>query len=66
MLHFQGPAALLDIQREIRDLIRQGTEYQSRTAECVRIIREESRRQTELLDKIERKQAVRGRASREH
>ncbi|ACL57556.1 hypothetical protein [Methylobacterium nodulans] len=66
LLHFQGPAALLDLQREIRDLLRQGTEAQSRIAECVRIIREESRRQTEILDRIEREQAVQGRANREH
>ncbi|MFE1601651.1 hypothetical protein [Methylobacterium sp. ID0610] len=66
MLHFQGPAALLDIQREIRDMLRQCTEYQGRIAECVRIMREENRRQTELLDKIEREQSVQGRAHREH
>ncbi|MGY2048933.1 hypothetical protein [Methylobacterium sp. JK268] len=66
LLHFQGPVALLDIQREIRDVLRQCADHQDRIAEHTRGIHDEARRQTEILDRIDREQAVQGRAGREH
>ena len=58
-----GPALILDLLRELRDLARQQTDYQGRIAECVRIIRQESHKQTEILDRIDREQAVHNRAA---
>jgi len=57
----QGPREAVDILRELRDLARRKAEDISRIAECVRIMREESKRQTEILMAIEREQAVENR-----
>lgn len=55
----RGPREAVDL---MRDLTRRQTEDTSRIAECVRIIREEARRQTEILGLIEREQAIENRA----
>lgn len=57
----QGPREAVDILRESRDYLRRMAEDTGKVRECVRIIREESKRQTELLDKIEREQALENR-----
>ena len=51
--------------RELRDLARRQAEDTGRIAECVRVIREETRRQTEILGLIEREQAIENRAHHE-
>lgn len=61
----QGPREAVDLMRELRDLARRQTEDTGRIAECVRIIREESKRQTELIGLIEREQAIENRAHHE-
>jgi hypothetical protein len=48
----QGPAMLLDILREQRDMDRRRTEDSTHIRECVRIIREEVKKHTEILDEI--------------
>jgi hypothetical protein len=48
----QGPRELIDIIREQRDMDRRRTEDSSHIRECVRIIREEVKKQTEILDEI--------------
>ncbi len=50
-IHLQGSVAHLDIMRDNRDLLRN-------IAECMRIAREELRKHTELLEKIENEQRV--------
>ncbi|WP_342152299.1 hypothetical protein [Methylorubrum sp. SB2] len=57
-----GPRETVDILRELRDLARRQAEDTGRIAECVRIIREEAKRQTEILGLIEREQAVENRS----
>lgn len=57
-----GPREAIDLMRELRDLTRRQTGDTGRIAECVRIIREETKRQTELLGLIEREQAIENRA----
>ncbi|QIJ76179.1 hypothetical protein GU700_17220 [Methylobacterium sp. NI91] len=57
-----GPREAIDLMRELRDLARRQTEDTGRIAECVRVIREETKRQTELLGLIEREQAIENRA----
>ncbi|WP_232628657.1 hypothetical protein [Methylobacterium sp. Leaf118] len=57
-----GPRETVDLMRELRDLARRQTEDTGRIAECVRIIREETKRQTVLLGQIEREQAIENRA----
>lgn len=57
----QGPREAVDLLREMRDYLRRMAEDMGKVRECVRIIREESKRQTELLDKIEREQALENR-----
>jgi hypothetical protein len=58
----QGPREANDILRELRDLTRRQTEDTGRIAECVRIIREETVKQTTILGLIEREQAIENRA----
>lgn len=58
----QGPREAVDLMREMRDLGRRVSEDISRIAECTRIIREEAKRQTEILSAIEREQAIENRA----
>lgn len=60
-MHLQGTVAYVDMTREIRDIMRECVELQRRIAECVRIMREETRKQTEILERIEREQDVQGR-----
>ncbi|MFY9292841.1 MAG: hypothetical protein WAP03_19420 [Methylorubrum rhodinum] len=63
----QGPRETVDILRELRDLTRRQTEDTSAIRECARIIREQTVRQTDILDRIEREQALENRAhDREH
>lgn len=57
----QGPREALDVMRELRDLGRRAVEDIGRIAECMRVMREEAKRQTELLAAIEREQAVENR-----
>ncbi|QRE77333.1 hypothetical protein [Methylobacterium aquaticum] len=61
-LHLQGAVAFTDMTREMRDILRECVELQRRIAECVRIMREEARKQTEILERIEREQDVQGRS----
>ena len=61
-MHLQGTVAYIDMTREIRDILRECVELQRRIAECVRIMREENRKQTEILERIEREQDVQGRS----
>ncbi|MGE7418763.1 hypothetical protein [Methylobacterium tarhaniae] len=65
-MHLQGNIAYLDLQREKRDLQREMRDHLGRIAECVRIMREESRRQTEILESIEREQDIQGRTRQRH
>lgn len=72
-LHLQGSVAHLDIVREtrdllrdLRDLLRDVPDSVDRIAECTRIIREEVKRQTEILSSIEREQDVQGRSRNRH
>lgn len=58
----QGPREAVDILREMRDFARRTAEDTGRISECVRIIREETKRQTELLGQIEREQAIENRS----
>lgn len=60
-----GPREAVDLMREIRDYARRQAEDTSRFAECVRVIREEARRHTEILGLIEREQAIENRAHHE-
>lgn len=57
----QGPREVVDVMKELRDLARRQTEDTGRIAECVRIIREETKTQTGLLTAIEREQAIENR-----
>ncbi|EIZ83710.1 hypothetical protein WYO_3723 [Methylobacterium sp. GXF4] len=54
----QGPRELIDIIREQRDMDRRRTEDSSHIRECVRIIREETKKQTEILDQIRDDQRI--------
>ncbi|MFE1598167.1 hypothetical protein [Methylobacterium sp. ID0610] len=65
-VHLQGTVAYMDLMKEKRDLLRDILDCQRRIAECIRIMRDDTRKQVELLDKIEREQSVQGRAHREH
>jgi len=58
----QGPREAVDLMRELRDLARRQVEDISRIAECIRIVRDETRRQTEILGLIEREQAIENRS----
>lgn len=57
----QGPREANDILRELRDFSRRTSEDTSRIAECVRIIRDEAVKQTQILGMIEREQAIENR-----
>ncbi|CAO4149379.1 hypothetical protein [Methylorubrum aminovorans] len=57
-LFLYGPRESIDLMRELRDLARRQTADTGRIAECVRVIREETKRQTELLGLIEWEQAI--------
>lgn len=57
----QGPREVVDIMKELRDLARRQTEDTGRIAECVRIMRDESKQHTTLLAAIEREQAIENR-----
>lgn len=48
----QGPREVVDILREIRDFDRRRTEDSGHIRECVRTIRDETKRQTAILDEI--------------
>jgi len=61
----QGPRELIDIIREQRDMDRRRTEDSAAIRECVRIIREEAKRQTELLSDIAEDQRVEHRLNAE-
>ncbi|MGF3023549.1 hypothetical protein ACQVP2_12050 [Methylobacterium aquaticum] len=61
-MHLQGTVAYVDMTREIRDILSECVELQRRIAECVRIMREESKKQTDVLERIEREQDVQGRS----
>ena len=54
----QGPRELVDIMREQRDMDRRRTEDSGHIRECVRIIREEAKKQTEILDEIREDQRM--------
>lgn len=58
----QGPRETVDLMRESRDFLRRIAEDIGAVRECARILREETRRQTEILDKIEREQALENRS----
>jgi len=64
----QGPREVLDIIREQRDMDRRRTEDNAHIRECVRIIREEAKKQTELLQEIAEDQRLEHRlnAERQH
>lgn len=64
----QGPRELIDIIREQRDMDRRRTEDSSHIRECVRIIKEEAKQQTELLREIAEDQRTEHRlnAERQH
>lgn len=61
----QGPSTILDIIREQRDMDRRRTEDSGRIAECVRIIREEIKKQTEILSDMREDQRVETRVAAE-
>jgi hypothetical protein len=64
----QGPRELIDIIREQRDMDRRRTEDSSHIRECVRVIREEVKKHTEILDQIRDDQRLEHRlnADRQH
>ncbi|MBP2495371.1 hypothetical protein ABID82_002296 [Methylobacterium sp. PvP062] len=64
----QGPREVLDIIREQRDMDRRRTEDSTHIRECVRIIREQALKQTELLQEIAEDQRLEHRlnAERQH
>ncbi|MGU3408295.1 hypothetical protein [Methylobacterium brachiatum] len=63
-----GPRDTLDMLRELRDMARRRTEDSGHIRECVRIIREETKKQTELLQEIAEDQRLEHRlnAERQH
>lgn len=61
----QGPREVIDIMREQRDLARRQTENSDHIRECVRIMREESKKQTEILGKIHEDARVEARVAAE-
>jgi len=54
----QGPREVVDLMRESREFLRRIAEDSARIAECVRITREESKKQTDLLHQIVTDQKV--------
>lgn len=61
----QGPTMVLDILREQRDMDRRRTEDSMHIRECVRIIREEVKKHTEILDEIRDDQRIEHRLNSE-
>lgn len=61
----QGPREVVDVMREIRDQGRRQTENSDHIRECVRIIREESKKQTEILALIQQDARVEARVAAE-
>jgi len=61
----QGPREVIDMMREQRDMDRRRTEDSSQIRECVRIIREEAKKQTEILAKIAEDARVEARVAAE-
>jgi hypothetical protein len=55
----------VEILRETRDLLRRMAGDSERLRDCLRIIREHTERQTDLLDKIEREQSAENRSHRD-
>lgn len=69
MPFLQGPREVIDIMREQRDYLRRLVEDTGPIRECVRITREENRKQTEILEQMAIDQKVEFRvtaADREH
>lgn len=60
-LHLQGSVAYLDMMREKREILKESRDHLARIAECVRIMREQALRHTDLLERIEREQDIQGR-----
>ena len=58
----QGPREVVEVMKELRDLARRRTEDTSRIAECMRIIKDETKEHTKLLGAIERERAVENRS----
>jgi len=56
MVHLQGPAEVLNILRDLREIGRQQGEHLARIAECQRAAREQLTAQTDLLRSIDREQ----------
>ncbi|TNC12259.1 hypothetical protein FF100_15590 [Methylobacterium terricola] len=56
MVHLQGPAEVLSLLRDLRELGRQQVEHLARIAECARVARDEAKAQTDLLRSIDREQ----------
>lgn len=65
MIYAQGPREIIDIIREQRDMDRRRTEDSSHIRECVRIIREEAKKQSELLSDIREDQRLEHRMTQE-
>jgi hypothetical protein len=61
----QGPRELLDIMREKRDFLRRISEDMSNVRECTRIMRDEAKRQTEILSQMSEDQRVEHRVAAE-
>ncbi|AWN51415.1 hypothetical protein [Methylobacterium sp. 17Sr1-1] len=66
MVHLQGPAEVLTILRDLREIGRQQVEHLARIAECVRVTREEAKAQTDLLRSIDREQVIHNRTVDRH
>lgn len=58
----QGPRETVDLMRESRDYLRRVAEDAGKIRECVRIMRDHAQRQTDILDRIEREQALENRS----
>lgn len=61
----QGPREVVDMMRETRDYLRRISEDTPRIVECTRIIREENKKQTEILDRMAEDQRVEARVAAE-
>ena len=61
----QGPGDLIDMIREQRDMDRRRTEDSSHIRECVRVIREETKEQTQILKKMAEDARVEARVAAE-
>jgi hypothetical protein len=61
-LHLQGSVAFLDLMREKRDIMKESRDALLRIAECMRSMRDQSQRQTEILERIDREQYAQGKS----